>query len=527
MNRRALLGGALSVAVGRALNVVATTQEQEQAQETGPPVVGGTPRVALADVPLTLDAARTEQLAAWWVAQQMFDPPLRESPRGGVVAGLVLDALPAVDGSAYTLPLRPGVRFHDGQPLRARDVAASLERVRDPATGGINGWRLEHIAAVEAPDERTVVLRLARPNVALPVLLASPVMGILPERAIAAGDPFTVERPPVGTGPFAFVAWGERGELSLVRTPAYWQPGLPFLDGIQFQYLVEDTARSTAMVTGAVDVIQSAPLLDVAILADDTGVGLIGGVSRRVCGLVLNLRGGALADVRLRRLVARSIDREALVAAATGGQATAQATLFPDDHWAHLAVPIPAPDTAAVLADLAALGYPAGLRLSLICPEQDPSLANAAVLLQEQFARAGIAATLELLDARGLSEAVTASAFDLLIGYRGPWLDPHELVRPLVASDGVNNLSGYANSAVDGQIAAAVAPADLETRAERYRAIQELLLIDVPWITLFLPNHYHAMTAQITGMPAYPTGSLHGLRRAWRVRAAPDDAAGD
>lgn len=527
MNRRALLRGALGVAAGRALDAVAKTQGQEQAQETGPPVVGGTPRVALADVPLTLDAARTDQLAAWWVAQQLYDPPMRETPRGGVVAGLVLDALPAADGFAYTLPLRPGVRFHDGQLLRARDVAASLERVRDPAVGGINAWRLEHVAAIETPDERTVTLRLATPNVALPVLLASPVMGILPEGVIADGDPFTVERPPVGTGPFAFAAWGGRGELSLMRNPASWQPGLPFLDGIQFQYLVEDTARTTAMVTGAVDAIQSAPLLDVAILADDTSVGLIGGVSRRVCGLVLNLRGGALADVRLRRLVARSIDREALVAAATGGQATAQATLFPDDHWAHLAVPTPAPDTAAVLADLAALGYPAGLRLSLICPEQDPSLANASVLLQEQFARAGIAATLELLDARSLAEAVAASAFDLLIGYRGPWLDPHELVRPLVASDGVANLSGYANPTVDGQIAAAVAPADLETRVERYRAIQELLLVDVPWITLFLPNHYHAVTAQIAGMRAYPSGSLYGLRRAWALPVAPDETAGD
>lgn len=528
MNRRALLGvfgGALGVAAGRMLSDAVTAQEQ--AQQTGPPVVGGIPLVALADVPLTLDAARTDQLAAWWLAGQLYDAPLRETPRGGVVAGLVLDALPAQDGSAYTLPLRPGVRFHDGQPLRARDVAASLDRVRDPAVGGINAWRLEHVAAVETPDERTVVLRLARPNVALPALLASPVFGILSERTLAAGDPFAGERPPVGTGPFAFAAWGARGELSLTRHLAYWQHGLPFLDGLQFQYLVEDTARSTAMVTGVVDAIQSAPLLDVATLADDTNVGLIGGVSRRVCGLVLNLRGGALADARLRRLVARAIDREALVAAATAGQATAQATLFPEDHWAHLAIPTPAPDTAAVLADLAALGYPAGLRLSLICPEQDPSLANAAVLLQEQFARAGIAAALELLDARSLSEAVAASAFDLLIGYRGPWIDPHELVRPLVASDGVDNLSGYASPTADVQIMAAVAPKDLETRTERYRAIQELLLTDVPWITLFLPNHYHATTTRLSGMRAYPTGSLYGLRRARVIPAVPDNAVGD
>jgi peptide/nickel transport system substrate-binding protein len=225
--------------------------------------------------------------------------------------------------------------------------------------------------------------------------------------------------------------------------------------------------------------------------------------------------------------VARAIDREALVAAATAGQATAQATLFPEDHWAHLAVSTPAPDTAAVLADLAALGYPAGLRLSLICPEQDPSLANAAVLLQEQFARAGIAAALELLDARSLSEAVAASAFDLLIGYRGPWIDPHELVRPLVASDGVENLSGYASPTADVQIMAAVAPKDLETRTERYRAIQELLLTDVPWITLFLPNHYHATTTRLSGIRAYPTGSLYGLRRARVIPAVPDDAVGD
>ncbi|MDP8908313.1 MAG: ABC transporter substrate-binding protein, partial [Chloroflexota bacterium] len=513
-------GATLGAIAGRSRHVGAYIQEQP----AGLPVMGGTPTVAMAAMPFSLDAVQTDQLATWWLADQLYDTPLRETPNGGIAAGLARAVRPADDGLAYTLSLRPGVRFHDNEPLRARDVAATCERVRDPSTGGINAWRLEQVAAVEAPDDETVVLRLARPNVALPAILTSLALAVLPERATTASNPFSAGQPPPGTGPFAFVAREAGGDLLLRRNPAYWRSGLPYLDGLRLQFLTEDTARSTAMVTGTVDLIQSAPLLDVPMLAEGTNVALVGGLSRQVCGLALNLRQGPLVDIRLRRLVARAIDREALVAAATAGQAVPQATLFPEEHWAHLAVPIAPPDTAGVLAELAALGYPAGLRLSLICPDQDPSLANAAVLLQEQLARAGIAAALELLEERRIADAVAAGSFDVVIGYRGPWLDPHELVRPLMASDGVANLSGYANPAIDALITAAVATEDVDARTEHYRAIEELMLIDAPWITLFLPNHFHAVTTRLANLHAYPSGSLHGLRRSWMQPAAPDDS---
>ncbi|MBA2277559.1 MAG: ABC transporter substrate-binding protein [Chloroflexia bacterium] len=519
--RRALLRGAVGAAAGVTVGAW-RPRVGRTAQEDVSPVAGGTPTVALAAVPATLDGARTDQTAAWWLAGQLYDTPLRETPSGGVVAGLIVAATASADGLTWTLRLRPGVLFHDGQPLRAQDVAATIDRVRDPAVSGPNAWRFEHIRAVTATDERTVDLQLNRPDTALSASLASPALAVLPEAASARSDPFAGDRPPVGTGPFAFASWREGGEIALIRNPAYWRPGLPYLAGLQFHSLPEDTARSTAMVTGDVDMIQSAPLLDVPTLAEDTNVTLVGGLSRRVCGLTLNLVQGPLTDVRLRRLVAGAIDREALVAAATAGEATPHVTFFPDEHWAALAEPVVAQAADIVLATLAELGYPAGLRLTLVCPEQDPSLANAAVLLQEQLARVEIAVALELLEARPLAEVIAAGAFDLLIDYRGPWLDPHELVRPMVASDGIANVGGYANPEVDRLIMLAIATTDGAERAEHYRAIQERVLAEVPWLTLFLPNQYHAMVSRLRNVRAYPTGSMQGLARGWFAPAVDD-----
>lgn len=511
LSRRALLGW--TAGAGAAALVPARRSLAAPAPPS--PVRGGFPLVALAAVPDTLDPARTTQRSAQHLTSLIYGSLLRPNTAGGVIPNVAIATLDSPDALSLTLFLRPGIVFHDGTPVRGRDVVASLARLGDKAISGKNAWRLEHVRQVVAPDDKRVLLTLSQPDISLPPSLSSACAAILPADAFDHGDPFAAGALPPGTGPFRFHLWASGGRLLLDRNPAFWRTPRPWFDGLLISYLPEEASRTTAMVTLAVDVIEDAPLLDIPTLKQDTRTTLVGGPSRRVCAIGLNLRRGQMRDIRLRRLVAAAIDRNSLVKAATGGEAIPSTTLFPADFWGALNESVPNGASGTVRQQLNALGYPAGLSLTLLCPEQDAPLANAAILLQEQFAQAGIAVTLQLLESPVLERTLADGDFDLALTWQGPWLDPHELVRPMLASDGVENITGYANSSLDRLIDQAIQPAAQDARAGLYQTIQETMLQDMPWIVLFHPNQYHACISRLLGMAAYVDGSLGGLAGAW------------
>src|SRR5699024_8084099 len=100
--------------------------------------------------------------------------------------------------------------------------------------------------------------------------------------------------------------------------------------------------------------------------------------------------------------------------------------------------------------------------------------------------------SIELLDGIELENAVRARDFDLLAAYTRPWRDPHELVRPLLASDGYANRSGYDAPQVDGMIRGATMVSDQDLRREKYTELQDRVLEDVPIIVLFRPYYFDA-----------------------------------
>lgn len=264
-----------------------------------------------------------------------------------------------------------------------------------------------------------------------------------------------------------------------------------------------------------------APLLDIPSLKQDPNIALVGGSSVRACVLLLNVQQGGMADRRLRALLSGAIDRSALVRTATGNEASPEQTLFPKSSWPGLDKS-PAPtDWAQTRTDLTDLGYPIGLPLRLIADERDGSLANAAVLMQEQLAYAGISLTLGLLDEVALERALTIRDYDLYMTYTPPWIDPHELVRPFLMSDGPDNLMGYRSARVDHLIRRATLVTGQDDRAEIYRQLQRILLEELPLLVLFFPNYYDAMSSRLKDFRQYPPMRAYGLRTAWLEATEP------
>jgi peptide/nickel transport system substrate-binding protein len=138
------------------------------------------------------------------------------------------------DGLTYRFTIRDGVKFHDGSTLSSADIKASLDRIFKPPVGvaSVRQPLYQDITSVEAPDARTVIVKLSRPSAAMLVALASP-WNCIYSAAKLAQDPKYPERNVMGTGPFKFVEHVAGAEWRGERFDGYFVKGKPYLDGFK------------------------------------------------------------------------------------------------------------------------------------------------------------------------------------------------------------------------------------------------------------------------------------------------------
>lgn len=182
------------------------------------------------------------------------------APHPQMVAGATTSA----DGKLWEITLRDGLKFHDGTPVLARDVVASLQRwgKRD-AFGGVLFSITDELSA---PTDKMVRFRLSKPFALLPDALASSqnMAAIMPER-LAKTDPYTQVTEMVGSGPFRFIA-NERvsgarvvyekfaGYVPRDGTPSYTSgPKIAYVDRIEWTVVPDPSTSSAALISGEFD----------------------------------------------------------------------------------------------------------------------------------------------------------------------------------------------------------------------------------------------------------------------------------
>jgi peptide/nickel transport system substrate-binding protein len=487
------------------------------AQEASPePVAGGILKVGLQSDPTALDAQKQNLTAIWHVVEHIYEGLARIRPDLTIEPALAESWDISEDGLTYTFKLREGVTFHDGTPLKASDVKFTFERLVDPATASTSAAELDSMESVEAPDDQTVVLTLKAPNASLLTTLAASASCLILSQAFVEANNGDINQVAMGTGPFKFVEYVPNTRVVLERNPDYWEAPLPYLDGIEMTIAPDDTARTTAVVTGTVDFIEYVPLRDVEILQQDPSLALAGNSNTNIRFIGLNLAHEPFDKLEVRQAIAKVVNREDMLGPTVFGHGTPVATLFPPDFWAALPADIPAPDVEGAKALLAEAGYPDGFQTTITSWSQYSFLSNAALVLQEQLRQIGIEAELNLVENATMVEQVyTGKTFDIAVTGESAYVDPNTLIQQNFGSEESGNFVGYANPKVDELIAKGIAVTDEAERAEVYRELQQILLDDLPWICLFVANQYEAMKKNVQGYVHIPTGSNLSLRQTW------------
>ena len=207
-----------------------------------------------ADAPPSFDGHREQTFATLHSAAPFYSVLIRINPENpSSTTDFVCDLCtvmpkPADGGKTYTFKIRDGVKFHDGAPLTAADVAASWQMIIHPPKGMLSpreSW-YEMVDTVEAPDPSTVVFHLKFATDAFLPALADP-FAFIYKKEILDKDPRWYEKNILGSGPFKFTEFETGQSISGVRNPDYYRKGLPYLDGFKAIYADKQAVRLDAI----------------------------------------------------------------------------------------------------------------------------------------------------------------------------------------------------------------------------------------------------------------------------------------
>lgn len=293
-------------------------------------------------VATSLDANVWTATNAARIMRQIFDP-LVWQPEGGVfVPGLATRWEVSSDGLEYTFWLRDDVTFHDGEKFNAAAVAATFERMVDPATRSLQVARLGPYMRSEVLDEYVVKIVLSEPfNVFLSNLSEVALAPASPTAPARLGDDYP--RFPVGTGPFRVKEWPDNNTVVLERNPDYaWGPefwenrGPAFLDTITYRFVEESATRLITLETGEADVIDAPPAQDLARLRASGRYHIDGFVVPGMPQILnVNITVPPTNELAVRRAVMHAVDREALAAVLFFGENPAAAGPLSSGSWAY------------------------------------------------------------------------------------------------------------------------------------------------------------------------------------------------
>jgi peptide/nickel transport system substrate-binding protein len=412
---------------------------------------------------------------------------------------------PNRDGSIWTFKIRRGVKFHNGRLMTAVDVAATLDRLADPANGSV---ALSAFAGVlskggtVATDEETVVFSLDAPNGAFPYLVSSDNFNAVILPRDFAGD---FAKDFIGTGPFRLEKFTPKARASFVRNTDYWG-AIAAPERCLFSFYDSIQAQVLAMAGGQLHVLLHVPVQGTQSLLADPDFNILALKSSAHEQVHMRCDSGPFADKRVRRAVALCLNREQIVTGMFRGRAVPGndspfAPLYPATDPR---VPQRRQDLAQARELLAAAGLPQGFKATLTT-ERFQELPDFAVVLQNAVRKVGIDLTLNVEDQAayyGRARFGQSDWLDSTFGmedyaHRGV---PNTYLTASLGSRGTFNAAHFKNAEYDRLVAEYIAALDPAAQRDKAGGIQRLLLEETPLIVAYFYDWLSVTSKTITGV---------------------------
>jgi peptide/nickel transport system substrate-binding protein len=425
----------------------------------------------------------------------------------------------------WTFHLHTDVLFHDGTPFNAQAMLFSLGRqfFKDHPYHKVEGayqyWKDmdmdDIVAALEAPDDSTFVIRLKTPNASFLANLAMNFCAAVSPAALKkhGADYF---KNPVGTGPFRFIEWRKDERIVLSRNDDYWGTK-PQIRQLIFKPVHEAAVRFLELKTGAVHGIDNISPEFIKEIRTDPNLKLLTQPGMNVGYLAMNMDKPPFDQLEVRLALNYAINKQSLVDNFYQGLALPATNPIPPSLWGYNDAIKPYPyDPAKARQLLAQAGLPEGFETELwAMPVPRPYMPQPdkiAQAIQADLAKVGITAKIVQWEWGTYLAKVSNGEHPMaLLGWTGDNGDPDNFLYVLLDKNAAlkpaQNIAFYRSDALHDILVQARQLADQGERARLYKQAQEIIHQDAPWVPLVHATQTAAFRRQIQGFNLHPTGS--------------------
>ncbi len=483
----------------------------------------GTLVVGLVAEPVNLDPAQVTDLNSNRVGRRIAETLVtfpEESTQ--IVPGLAESWVVSKDGLRYTFKLRKGVSFHDGTPLDAEAVKFSIDRQINPehpfnklGKYPFANFFFGNIKAVEVVDPLTVEFVLKEPRASfLAVLTAGAASIVSPTAVRKYGQDYALT--PVGTGPFKYASWDRGQRVVLEKNPSYWRFPVK-LDRVIYRPIVEDQARLTELLTGALDLIVGTPPDYVGQLEANPKVTLLKQVGAHVWYLGINNQKKPYDDKRVRQALNYAVNKDAIVRDVLKGTGSLSVGPVLPKTWGADGGLKPYPyDPERAKKLLAEAGYPGGFTTTLWVPESGSGMQSPVAMstvIQSNLKAVGVNVSLQTMEWGAYLAKLRSKEQELFaLSWMAGNEDPDMVMYPLLHSSQWTphgpNRALYKNEKFDEILHQARLTTDEKKRADLYRQAQRILVDDAPWIFIDHEIQTAAHAKRVQGFKLHPSFDL-------------------
>ena len=424
------------------------------------------------------------------------------------------------DGLEYTFHLRQGVKFHNGNDFTAEDVAYTFHRMLT-VEGGVNTEFIDQIKGadellagetdtlegVEVVDDYTIKVTLKEPFAGFLASISSPGVSIYDSEATeAAGDQFGMDPAvTVGTGPFEFSSWSFNNQLGLTRNEDYWK-GASGLPGVVIKIIPDTETQSMMFESGELDILDLDYAADSADRFTETYPDqIVQGPRVGIVYFTMNFNKEPFQDVRVRKAVQMSIDRQAILDALYGGRGQVEQGIFPhgligfnpDQEEIKY-------DPEAAKALLAEAGYADGFDMEIAADSSaSDTMTMALEIVSDQLAEVGIRAEIKNYDeSTWLETRKSGELGSFMSTWSADYNDPDNFIYTFFGNEEKTRIRSinYPDTEVMERVAKARTLVNEDERLAEYKALEEKLIHeDAAWVPMFSRLHLFAVSKRVQG----------------------------
>lgn len=422
------------------------------------------------------------------------------------------------DGKIYTIKLRQGVKFHNGEDFKSDDVVYSLTRIIT-AQGATNGDFVSQILGadelmsgaansfegVKAIDDYTVEITLKDPYAGFMASLAAAPVSMLDEKTTEeAGDKFGIEPEfTVGTGPFKLKEWKTNDSISMVKNEEYWK-GSPSIDGVLIKVVPDTETQNIMYRNGELDILDLDYMVDyIPQYKEDFADSLVNTARVGITYFTFNENIEPFDNVNVRKAVSMAIDRQAIIDSMYGGTASIENGIFPRGligHNENVEKIEYNPEEAKKILEKE--GYASGFDMEIAADSAASDTTHSILeIIVDELSQIGINATIKNYDeSTWLATRKSGELGSFMATWSADYNDPDNFIYTFFGNAENSKLRSinYKDESVMDRVSKARTIVNEEERLKEYNELEEKIVTeDRAWLPMFARQHYYALSDKI------------------------------